>query len=66
MDLNVRGRFGNTVLMWATLKGELEVVSTLLKDDTLDTKLKNIAGSTALDIAHNCEHVALAELLQDT
>ena len=27
VDLNVRGRFGGyTVLMWATLKGELEVV----------------------------------------
>ena len=66
VDLNVHGRFGYTVLMWATLKGELEVVSTLLKHDTLDTNLKNIAGSTALDIAHNCGHVALAELLQDT
>ena len=58
VDLNVRGRFGYTVLMWATLKGELEVVLTLLKHDTLDTNLKSIAGLTALDIAHNYEHVA--------
>ena len=66
MDLNVHGRFGYTELMWATLKGELEVVLTLLKQDTLDTNLKNIAGLTALDIAHNCWHVALVRLLQDT
>ena len=52
--------------MWATLKGELEVVSTLLQHDRLDTTLKNVAGSTALDIANNCGHVAIAERLRDT
>ena len=66
VDFNVRGRLGYTVLMWATLKGELEVVSTLLKHEILDKHLKNIAGLTALDIAHNCGHEAISTLLRDT
>ena len=66
VDLNIRGRLGYTLLMWATLEGNFDMVSRLLQHDTLDTNLKNIVGSTALDIAHNCGHVALAELLRDT
>ena len=66
IDLNVRGHLGYTVLMWATLKGNLDMVSQLLQLDTLDTNLKNVAGSTALAIAHNCGHTAIATLLQDT
>ena len=64
VDLNVRGHLGYMLLMWATLDGNFDMVSRLLQHDTLDTNLKNIAGSTALDIAHNCGHVALATLLR--
>jgi Ankyrin repeats (3 copies) len=66
VDLNVRGRFGYTVLMWATLRDELDIVSILLKHDALDRNLKNVAGSTALDIAGICGHTVIARLLQDT
>jgi ankyrin repeat protein len=66
VNLNVRGRLGYTVLMWATLKGNVDMVSQLLQYDTLDTTLKNLAGSTALDIANICGHETIANLLQDT
>ena len=51
VDLNSQGRFVYTVLMWACLKGKLDVVSTLLKHETLDPNFKNTAGSTALNMS---------------
>ena len=50
--------------MWASLKGRLDVVSALLKHDNVHVNLKNIAGSTALDVARNCEWTDIVSLLE--
>ena len=55
VDVNGQGSLGYTALMWATLQGRLDSVCELLKNDKVDTSLKNKAGSTALDLARHCE-----------
>ena len=51
VDVNATGANGNTPLIWACLRGNLYMVSELLKFPLTDVHAKNKAGSTALDIA---------------
>jgi ankyrin repeat protein len=64
VDVNVRGPLGCTALFWATLSGRLDVVSMLLDLNAVDANVKNNAGSTALDIARNCQMVDIAKCLE--
>ena len=43
----------------------LDVVSALLNHKDVDSNLKNIAGSTALDVARKCEAHGIARLLEE-
>jgi ankyrin repeat protein len=62
--VNVHGAHGNTTLIWATLADRLDVVCEMLKDDRVDTGVRNKAGSTALDIARKCKLFEIARCLE--
>ena len=63
--VNVRGPLGCTALFWATLSGRLDVVSMLLDHfNAVNVNVKNNAGSTALDIARNCQMLDIAKCLE--
>ena len=40
------------------------MVSAILNHDNVDANIKNIAGSSALDVARNCGRVEIASLLE--
>jgi ankyrin repeat protein len=64
VDVGVTGAHGNPPLILATLQGQLDVVCDLLAHPTVNVNAKNKAGSTALDIARNCEMHQIANLLE--
>jgi ankyrin repeat protein len=64
-DVNIRGPLGNTALFWAILSGSVDTVSMLLKCEMIDVSIRNKAGSTALDVARNCQMLDIAKCLDD-
>jgi ankyrin repeat protein len=65
VNVNAAGALGNTALMMAWFRGQLDMVSELLKFPTVDVHFKNKAGSTALDIAYGLELVEIARCLEE-
>ncbi|KAI2512884.1 hypothetical protein MHU86_1430 [Fragilaria crotonensis] len=65
VDVNVQGPLGYTALIWASLKGKLDAVAMMLGDNNVDANLKNIAGSSALDVALACGMLDVAQCLEE-
>ena len=65
IDVNVQGPLGCTSLLWATVRGRLDVVSMLLEHDKVDANVKNKTGSTPLVIARICELHDIEQLLKE-
>ena len=63
LDVNVRGRWGETPLILAVRKGHTAVVRLLLKSGKADTSLSDAAGLTAMDIAVMKDHQPIIDLL---
>ncbi len=55
---------GNTALHLAALNGKTEIASYLLKHDPELLPIKNVAGDTALKLAHDTESQEMVKLLQ--
>ncbi|KAI2497582.1 hypothetical protein MHU86_16936 [Fragilaria crotonensis] len=62
LDVNATCKCGYTVLMWALLGGRLDMIRELLQNDKLDVNIKNMAGSTVLDIARNFKMIHALEM----
>jgi len=62
-DVNVTDTVGNTALMMAVLDDRLEVVEYLLRKGA-DSKRRNKAGETALDIAKRGAPKRVTKLLK--
>lgn len=64
-DVNVQGVHGYTALHWATLTGQTDTVSMILRLNDVDTRIKSRAGSTVLDVARNLEMFDIVKCLED-
>jgi len=64
-DLNAQGVTGNTMMMWASLWGQLNVVKSLLQQGA-DLTLKNNDGLTALQLASNGGYRDIVNLLRNS
>lgn len=63
LDVNVRGRWGETPLILATRKGHTAVVALLLDSGKVDLSLKDMGGLTAMDVAVMKDHEPIINLL---
>lgn len=63
LDVNVRGRWGETPLIVAVRKGHTAVVKLLLNSGKADTSLRDEGGLTAMDIAVLKDHEPIINLL---
>ena len=70
-NIEARGMFGNTALLWAvdagtSGKGEISKIDVvkLLLDRGANIEAKTDAGETALDIANRNESIAMADLIE--
>ena len=61
-DLNIKGEYGNTALIWAARNGHRGIVRALLAQGA-DLKIKGEYGHTALTLAAQHGHVAIVEAL---
>lgn len=55
---------GNTPLMWACFRGQLDIVQELLHAD-VDQRAKNKAGSAALDIAGKLRMIDIIRCIEE-
>ena len=62
-DVNNKGPGGQTALMWAVGKGHNSIVRLLLEQPAVKVNEKNIAGSTALHYAAQCNNPEGARML---
>lgn len=63
VDLNSQGVTGNTLLMWASLWGQIAVATSLLKQGA-DMTLTNKDGLNALQLASRAGYVNVVHLLR--
>jgi len=63
-DINARDAQKNTPLMQAVLDHSLDTVLALT-DELASVALKNTAGKTALNVAHDLGYAAIEQVLQD-
>lgn len=63
-DPNIKNNVsGNTPLHIACIRGEQEIINTLLEYDSIDLSIENNAEQTALDIARNTRNTSLVSQL---
>jgi len=63
MNINENNKNGDSPLIWASVKGHLEIVKILLSNKNININHANIKGNTALILACIEGHIEIVELL---
>ena len=64
LDVNKQDHRKKTPLYWASTKGNIPFVATLLTHKEIDPDIANFLGKTPLSVAHDKNYTQIANLIE--